>query len=91
MGLGFGDFMKGVGVSMLFGGDVGNAYMINKATGQGGLSEVFGEDIPRSMLFGGSASQWAAFDGFFGEGWNGQPRLPMAAMYYGAHPWGCWC
>jgi hypothetical protein len=90
----FGDFMKGVGVTALFGPEIGNAYLINKFTGQGGLREVFGEDIPRSMMFGGRPSQWAAFDAFFGEGYGGTPRLPMAALYYGAYPWGmrgCWC
>lgn len=85
----FGDFLKGAAVNAFFGNEIGSAYMINKATGQGGLSEVFGEDIPRSALFGGTASQWAAFDGVFGEGWGGQPRLPMAPMYYGAPAWGC--
>jgi hypothetical protein len=83
--------MKGVGVTALFGPEIGNAYLINKFTGQGGLSEVFREDIPRSMLFGGRPSQWAAFDGFFGEGPYGSPRLPLAAMYCGAMPWGCGC
>jgi hypothetical protein len=94
MGFGVGDFFKTAGVSLLFGGEIGNAYFINKVTGQGGLSEVFGEDIPRSMLFGGRPSQWAALDAVFGERWGGQPQLPFPGLYYGAPAWGmypCCC